>query len=61
MQMSLQLLPGLELGSRRWLTIGSDEWLLNNIAPHNSFLAGHSTGKVRAEVLHRRMYLWTRL
>ncbi|MGA8656852.1 MAG: hypothetical protein WB586_11955 [Chthoniobacterales bacterium] len=28
---------------------GFDEWLLNSIALHNSFLAGLSTGKVRAE------------
>src|SRR5215831_6489994 len=59
--MLLQLLPGVESENQRWSIIGSDEWLLNNIALHNSFLAGLSTGKVRAEVLHPRMNLSTRL
>ena len=54
-------LHGLGSESRRWSTIGSDGWLLNVIGLHNSFLAGLSTGKVRAEVLHPRMNLSTRL
>ena len=57
----LPSLPGLGSGSPRWSTIGSDGWLLNSIALHNLFLAGLSTGKGRAKVLHRWMNLPTRL
>jgi hypothetical protein len=59
--MLLLLLPGAVSENRYWLTIGSAEWLLNSIALRNSFLAGLSKGKVRAEVLNRRMNLSTRL
>src|SRR5271165_7610054 len=41
--MSLQSLPGLGSGNPRWLTIGSDGWLLNIIVQRSSFLAGPST------------------
>jgi serine/threonine protein kinase len=49
------------VGIRRSSTIGCDEWLLNSIALHNSFLAGHSTGKVRAEILHPQTNFLTQL
>src|SRR5712671_6141254 len=45
MSTSLQSLPGRASGNPRSLTIGSDEWLLNNIVPRNSFLAGRSTDR----------------
>ena len=61
MPTSLPSLPGPGSGSPRSSTIGCDGWLLNSIALHSSFLAGRSTGKVRAEVLHPPMNLSTRL
>ena len=43
--MSLRLLPGLVSGSPRWLTIGSDRWLLNIIVLRSLFLVGPSTDR----------------
>ena len=55
MSTSLQSLHGLGSGSPRSSTIGSDEWLPIIIALHNSYLAGLSIGKARAEALHPGM------
>src|SRR6516162_2847394 len=45
MSMSLQSLPGLGLGSRRWSTIGSGGWQLKTIVLQNWFLVGLSTDR----------------
>jgi hypothetical protein len=54
-------LPGLVLGNPRSSTIGCDEWLLNSIVLHNSFLAGPFTDRVPAATLRLPMNLLTRL
>jgi hypothetical protein len=49
--MSSQSLPGLVSGSRRSLTIGSGEWLLNIIVLRSSFLAGPCTDRAQVGAL----------
>src|SRR6516225_365861 len=61
MSTSLQSLPGPVSENPHCLTIGSDGWLLNSIALPNSFLAGLSTGRGQAVVLHRLMNFLMRL
>src|SRR5215469_11876015 len=53
--MLLQLLPGPESENRRWSTIGSDEWLLNNIVLRNSYLAGLFTDRAPVAALRLPM------
>src|SRR5262245_1313933 len=61
MSTSLQSLLGLGSESPRSSTIGSDGWLLNTIVLRNWFLAGPSTDRVPAEILHPPMNFLTLL
>src|SRR5208282_5407170 len=59
--MSLQSSRGLVSGSRRSLTIGSDEWLLTIIVPRSLFLAGPSTDRAAVGRLRQQMNFLMRL
>ena len=59
--MSFRSLHGPVSGSPRWLTIGSDGWLLKDIVPRSSFLSGLSIGRVPVEALRPEMNFLTPL
>src|SRR6266481_9686107 len=61
MSPSLQLLHGLGSESPRWLTIGSDGWLLTIIVLRSLFLAGPSTDRAPAGALRPLMNFLTLL
>src|SRR5215831_17183132 len=61
MSTSLQSLLGLGSESPRWLTIGSEGWLLKAIAPQNSSLAGPFTDRAAVGTLRPRMNFLMRL
>src|SRR5215471_21112901 len=61
MSTSLQSLLGLGSESPRWLTIGSDGWLLNTIVLQSLFLAGLSTDRAPLGRLLLRMNSLMRL
>src|SRR5271165_1118418 len=59
--MSLRSLHGLVSGSPRWLTIGSDGWLLTIIVLQSLFLVGPSTDRAALGTLHLQMNFLMRL